>query len=204
LPIAGRNRRDHRLSVYHRHYRKIRGLLSNTWLSFAEIGDRFGITRERVRQIAQQLGKASGRQRQEQRTLHQRISAWQEQEVYRELIAKGKELGYTVAPSRRDTREGWRIEKEIVLINGWRAHIVYMRTRGRYLIFKRSVVRADFQVCISPIGFFIFPSKVWKTFPKGTSFSPNPSTSGRRGFTYSHRHDYLNYLEAWKLLRRRR
>jgi biotin operon repressor len=200
FPVASPNNHKHRLSVYHRQHRRIRELLSNTWLSFAEIGDRFGITRERVRQIAQQLGKASGRQRQEQRTLHQQISAWQEQKVYRELIAKGKEHGYTVAPSRRDTRKGWRIEKEIVLINGWRAHIVYMRTRGRYLIFKRSVVRADFQVCISPIGFFIFPSKVWKTFPKGTSFSPNPSTGGRCGLAYSQRHDYLNYLEAWKLL----
>jgi hypothetical protein len=203
LPIAGRNRRDHRLSVYHRHYRKIRGLLSNTWLSFAEIGDRFGITRERVRQIAQQLGKASGRQRQEQRTLHKRISAWQQQAVYRELIAKGKALGYTVAPSRRDTREGWRIEKEIVLINGWRAHIVYFRTKDdRYLVFRRSVVRADFHLGVSPIGFFIFPAKVWKTFPAGTSFSPIPSSIGHRGVAHSHRHDYLNYLEAWKLLGR--
>ena len=202
LPVAGRNRRDHRLSVYHRHYRRIRGLLSNTWLSFAEIGDRFGITRERVRQIAQQLGKASGRQRQEQRTLHRRISAWQEQKVYRELIAKGKELGYTVAPSRRDTREGWRIEKEIVLINGWRVHIVYIRTKDRYLVFRRSVVRADFHLGVSPIGFFIFPAKVWKTFPEGTSFSPIPFPIGHRGVTHSNRHDYLNYLEAWKLLGR--
>jgi hypothetical protein len=95
FPAADRNRRHHRLSVYHRQHRIIRGLLSNNSLSFADIGDRFGITRERVRQIAQQLGMTSGRQRQEQRVLHQRMSAWHERKGYRELIAKCKELGYT-------------------------------------------------------------------------------------------------------------
>jgi hypothetical protein len=144
-----------------------------------------------------------GRQRQEQRGLHQRMPAWQERKGYRELIAKGKRFGYAVTPSRVDNLWGWRFEARIVVINGWRAHIVYMRTRGRYLAFSRSDVPADFYVGISPIGFFIFPSKVWKTFPERTSFSPIPCPIGQRGFNRSHRHDYLNYLDAWKLLGRR-
>jgi hypothetical protein len=201
FPLADRNR-NHRLSVYHRHHRRIKNLLSKDSLSFAEIGERVGITRERVRQIAQQLGRATGRERREQRTMEKRMSAWLERKSYRELIAKCKKLGYTVTPSRYTTRGGWRFEDPIAVINGWRVHIVYIRTRDRYLVFRRSVVRADFHLGVSPIGFFIFPSKVWKTFPEATEFSPIPCPIGQRGFTHSDRHDYLNYLEAWKLLGR--
>ena len=203
FPVAGRNR-HHRRSVYHRQHRRINNLLSNNSLSFADIGDKIGITRERVRQIARQLGMASRRPRREQQALDKRMSAWRNRKGCRELIAKCEELGYTAAPSRRDAHWGWCFEVGIVVINGWRTHIVYMRTTGRYLAFSRSVVRADFHVGISPIGFFIFPSKVWKTFPERTMFSPIPRPGGQRGFNRSHRHDYLNYLEAWKLLGRRR
>ncbi len=201
--VAGRNR-HHQLSVYHRQPRRIRALLSNNALSFADIGNRLGITRERVRQMAQQLGMASGRLRQEQRVLYQRMAAWRERKDHRELIAKGKELGYTVTPIRCNTHSRWRFEPGMVAINGWRVHIVHMRTRGRYLGFRRFVCRADFHVGISTIGFFIFPSKVWKTFPARTAFSPIPCMRGQPGFAGSDRHDYLKYLEAWKLLRRRR
>jgi hypothetical protein len=90
FPGADRNRLHHRLSVYHRQHRTIRGLLSNKALSFADIGDRLGITRERVRQIARQLGMESGLQRREQRALRNRMPAWQERKGYRELIDKGR------------------------------------------------------------------------------------------------------------------
>jgi hypothetical protein len=200
--LFGAGRTDHRLSVYHRQHRRIRGLLCNNSLSFADIGDRLGITRERVRQIARQLGMESGRRRLEQRVLRQRMPVWQKRKGYRELIAKGEKFGYSVTPSRVDSSDGWRFQARDVVINGWRAHIVYMTARGRYFTFRRSDARADFYVGISPIGFFIFPSKVWKTFPERTAFSPIPCPSGQRGFTHSGRHDYLNYLEAWKLLGR--
>ena len=129
FPLAN-NPRHHRLSVYHRQHRRIKRLLSNNSITFADIGDEFGITRERVRQIARQLGMESGRQRQEQRVLHQRMPAWYERKGYRELIAKCKEFGYSVTPGRLDSPEGWRFQARIVVINGWRAHIVYMRTSG--------------------------------------------------------------------------
>ena len=201
LPVAGCNRRDHRLSVYHRHHRRIKNLLSKDSFTFAEIGERFGLTRERVRQIAQQLGMATGRERLHQHAMAKRMSAWRERKGYRELIAKCKKLGYTVTPSRYATRSGYRFEDPIMIINGWRVHIVYIRTRDRYLVFRSSFARADFHLGVSPIGFFVFPAKVWKTFPEATSFSPIPSPIGRRGSARSQRHDYLNYLEAWKLLR---
>jgi hypothetical protein len=204
LSVAERHRRRHRKSVYHRQHRRIRALLSDHSITFAEIAARFGITRERVRQMARQLGIASGRERRGQHTLDQRMSAWEKQNGYRELIAKGKELGYAVTPIRRNTSWGWQFEQGVVAINGWRAQIVYIWPWGRYLAMTRSVHRADFFVGISPIGFFVFPSKIFRTFPKRTAFSPTPCPTTQKGATGFFRHDYLNYLEAWESLRRRR
>jgi hypothetical protein len=160
-----------------------------------------GITRERVRQIAERIGIPSGRQRKEQCTLDRRSSAWRERKGHREVIAKCEELGYTVTPSRRVAGSHWYLEANIVVINGRRVRIVYInKTRSHYLRLKRSATHADFYMAISPIGFFIFPSKVWRTFPAGTAFSSDRCTSGR-GFVRSNRHDYLDYLEAWKLMK---
>jgi len=117
FPVTNRSHRYHRLSVYHRQHRRIRGLLSNDSLTFADIADRLGITRERVRQIARQLAMTSGRQRLEQRVVHQRMPAWSARKGYRELIAKGKEFGYSVTPSRVDNYWGWRFQARIVLIS---------------------------------------------------------------------------------------
>ena len=56
FPAADRNRRHHRLSVYHRRHRRIRRLLSNNSIRFADIGDKFGITRNGHDKIARHLG----------------------------------------------------------------------------------------------------------------------------------------------------
>jgi hypothetical protein len=200
LTISGR-RGVHGGSVYHRHHRRIKALLSKNWISYAEIGARLGITRERVRQIAEKMGSPSGRQRKKQCTVDRRTSAWREHKGHREVLAKCEKLGYTVAPSRRGSGSQWHLEANIVVINGLRVRIVYVnKTRSRYLTLKRFEAHADFYLAISPIGFFIFPSKVWRTFPAKTAFSPDLSTS-RGGAVRSHRHDYLDYLEAWKLLK---
>jgi Sigma-70, region 4 len=207
LPGANCKLRQHQFSVYHRRHEKITRLLANESLSFAEIGRRLGISRERVRQVARQLGQAPQRQRIEQRIIEKRMSAWHKRPDHRKLIAKCQELGYTAEPSRRDAPYGWSFEAGVVVINGWLTHIVHVSPKGRYLVFKRSptrVNREDFHIGISPIGFFVFPAAVWKTFPGATAFSPAPCASGQRGFTHSGRHDYLSYLEAWKLLDRRR
>jgi hypothetical protein len=145
----------------------------------------------------------SGRQRQEQRALHQRMPAWQERKGYRELIAKCKKFGYTVTPSRVDNLWGWRFEARIVVINGWRVHTVYMKTRGRYLAFSRSDVPADFYVGISPIGFFIFHQRYGRHFRSERRSPRSLARLVNCGFNHSHRYHYLKYLEAWKLLGRR-
>jgi hypothetical protein len=199
LPVSDRRGAyQHRRSAYHRHHRRIKDLLSKNWISYAEIGATLGITRERVRQIAEKAGIPSGRQRKEQCTLDGRTSAWREHKGHREVIAKCEELGYTVTPSTRGTSLEWHLEANIVVINGRRVRILYInKTRSRYLRFRRPVTEADFYLGVSPIGFFIFPLNVCRTFPARTAFSPDPSKSHVR----SDRHGYLDYLEAWKLLK---
>jgi hypothetical protein len=202
LPMSSdrRGAYKHRRSTYHRHHQRIKDLLSKNEIPYAEIGARLGITRERVRQIAKKIGMPSGQQRKEQCILDRRTAIWREHKGHGKVIAKCEELGYTVTPSRRDAGSHWYFEANIVVINGRRVRIVYSnKMRSRYLRLKRSEAHADFYLAISPIGFFIFPSKVWRTFPATTAFSPYPSTShvGLR----SNRHDYLDYLEAWKLLK---
>jgi hypothetical protein len=201
LSSAGQGLYAHRRSPYHRHHRRIKALLSKNEISYAEIGARLGLTRERVRQIAEKAGMPPGRQRQKQCVVDRRTSAWREHKGHREVIAKCEELGYTVMPSRRVNSTDWYLEANIVVINGWRVRIVYTNwTRSGYLRVKRFEAHADFYLSISPVGFFIFPSKVWRTFPASTAFSSDPSTSDG-GVVRSSRHDYLDYLEAWKLLK---
>jgi hypothetical protein len=200
LAISDR-RGGHRRSVYHLQHRRIKALLSKNWISYSEIGAGLGITRERVRQIAEKIGSPSGHQRQEQYMAERRASAWRERKGHREVIAKCEELGYTVTPSKRVTGSNWYLEANIAVINGKRVRILFIRhAYSHYLKLRRPATHADFYVAISPIGFFIFPSKVWGTFPAVTTFSPDPCANGR-GATHSRRHDYLNYLEAWELLK---
>jgi hypothetical protein len=201
LSSAGQGVYAHRRSPYHRHHRRIKALLSKNEISYAEIGARLGLTRERVRQIAEKAGMPSRRQRQKQCVVDRRTSAWRERKGYREIIAKCSELGYTVMPSRRVNGTDWYLEANIFVINGRRVRIVYTSwTRPGYLRLQRVEAHADFYLSISPIGFFIFPSRVWRTFPAKTAFSKDPSTSDG-GAVRSRRHDYLDYLEAWKLLK---
>ena len=193
----------HRNSLYHRRHRQIGALLSDSRISYAEVAKRFGISRERVRQIACQVGVLPGRKRSEQRTTIERWSAWRNRHGHREVIARCEKLGYAVEPSRREAIRGWRFESRIVMINGWRTHVGYMRSRGRNLILKRAGILAEFYVRISPIGLFVFPSEVWRTLPSLTEFSANQHRTTRR-MSVGNRRDYLSYLEAWKGLNAKR
>src|SRR5438445_12572050 len=53
----------HALSVFHRKAKLIRAMLERNCITHAEIARRIGLTRERVRQLALQMGFAEGRSR---------------------------------------------------------------------------------------------------------------------------------------------
>lgn len=60
-PICGQQVRSsqsslHRQGVFHQQSQRIKALLDQECMTFTEIGDRLGVSRERVRQIAKELG----------------------------------------------------------------------------------------------------------------------------------------------------
>src|SRR5258708_12272033 len=62
----------HTLSVFHRKAKLIRAMLERNCITQAEIARRIGVTRERVRQLALQLGFADGRSRPAISRMHRR------------------------------------------------------------------------------------------------------------------------------------
>jgi len=93
---------------------------------------------------------------------------------------------------------GWRFEDPIVVINGWRVHIVYIRTRERYLVFRRSVARGLSPGHLSD-RLLYFSGKSMEDIFGGNGVLSDSCLIGQPGGTHSQRHDYLNYLEAWML-----
>src|SRR5437660_426503 len=63
LVVDNRGFHFHAISVVHRKGKLIRGLLERDRITHAEIARRIGLTRERVRQLAMQMGFATGRSR---------------------------------------------------------------------------------------------------------------------------------------------
>src|SRR5207245_11633779 len=63
LQLDKRGFKRHTLSVVHRKGKLIRAMLERNCITHAEIARRIGLTRERVRQLALQLGFADGRSR---------------------------------------------------------------------------------------------------------------------------------------------
>jgi hypothetical protein len=56
-------RKDHQRGTFHQQHRRLKALLQNPCVTFGEIGKRFGISRERVRQLAKAIGIEPGRKR---------------------------------------------------------------------------------------------------------------------------------------------
>src|SRR5260370_13394296 len=63
LQLHKRGFKRHTLSVLHRKGKLIRAMLERNCITHAEIARRIGLTRERVRQLALQMGFADGRSR---------------------------------------------------------------------------------------------------------------------------------------------
>jgi hypothetical protein len=61
--LSKRGFKRHTLSVVHRKAKLIRAMLERNCITHAEIARRIGLTRERVRQLALQMGFGDGRSR---------------------------------------------------------------------------------------------------------------------------------------------
>jgi len=193
---------SHQRSVMHRHWRRLHALLSEECISYEEIGQRLGITRERVRQYHQAIAGTPGLggQRRTVCTLRSRDQRWREIPDIATLLTT---CPLPVVPILTSTPLGYALNT--VTIMGQRCiirHVSLTGPEGRYMAIHRSQpqnVGADFVLYLLPNdrGWLVIPRDRCPT--RGTQVSLQPLTGGR-GFTKHARHDWREYLNAWHLL----
>lgn len=178
----------HTLSVSHRKAKLIRAMLERNCITHAEIARRIGLTRERVRQLALQMGFADGKSR------HAICKIERRREAMPEFFVKAEERGFPVEP----------LGKKSGYINGmicvqrqacW--HDVGKAGRKyTYLKLYRPSLRFDICAWKLPDGrFLILPRKLVGF--RQTVF--NPEESDHPG-TAKTSHYYREYIERWNVL----
>lgn len=178
----------HTASVFHRKAKLIRAMLERSCITHAEIAKRIGLSRERVRQLALQMGFADGRSR------HAVCRTERRKKAMPEFFVRAEERGFQVEPLGRKS----------AYINGmicvqrqacWRE----IRQRGhKYTYLNIHRPRGRFDICgwKLPDGrFLILPEKLIGF--RQTVF--NPEESDHPG-TAKTSHYYREYIERWSVL----
>lgn len=183
---------SHRRSVFHKHHKRLTALFEQNCLTYAEIGRRVGLSTERVRQIGNQVLAKTGHQRLAVCRLNKKELHCYGAPLIRKTAETCTAMGFMFAPLSRRTAS---INGHICLIRpGWEAvknGRSYVRIRpprhmdGDYIIYWFRELA------------FVFPKS---KMPKDTFFSVKPLPTGPK----TARHDYVDYLNAWRLLSRKR
>jgi hypothetical protein len=183
----------HFTSRFHQLALRITALLKTDCLSFAEIGDRIGVSRQRVHQIAKNLGCTPGRVRQKVCAVRKRVAkrAGYLDAKHADLMIRCGELGLDLRP----------VDSSTVLVNGCRCSVsrcvkplIVNGTEYAHLRVRRKGV--EFALVKGPgPSWFVFPASL--PLPITTSFSLDPKMTGAK----EDFHDYLRYREAWHLLK---
>lgn len=191
-----KRRQRHYASVYHVNALRIRALLQQDCLTFLEIGKRLGISKERVRQIAENLKMPDGFARMKSCTTRTREAQPLPARIER-IIKKAVLQGIThkilwgVGEKRRLSGS--------ISLNGFlcglrKAWIINLRG---YCRIARLESGCDFVLWELADGrWLILPKE--KQPKAATMFTLHPTT--KRG-CHTDRHDYRSYIEAWDLLR---
>jgi hypothetical protein len=186
--VDERRFKRHTLSVLHRKAKLIRAMLERNCITQADIARRIGVTRERVRQIALQMGFADGRSR------HAICRMERRQKTMEPFFLEAQKRGFQVEPL--GTRSGY-INGNICLQRQACWHNI---GKGKYKYTYLSIYRPKgrFDICAwkLPDGRFLILPKKLVDFTQ-TTF--NPKESERLG-TYSSSHYYREYIERWSLL----
>jgi hypothetical protein len=186
--LDNRGFKRHTLSVFHRKAKLIRAMLERNCITHAGIARRIGVTRERVRQLALQMGFADGRSR------HAICRMERRRKEMAEFFVEAQKRGFEVAP----------LSKKSAYINGkiciQRQACWHNVGRGEYkytfLSVRQPSVKFDICAWKLPDGrFLILPKKL--TGFRQTTF--NPEESERPG-TASSSHYYRQHIERWSLL----
>jgi len=184
----------HTLSVLHRKGRLIRAMLERNCITHAEIGRRIGLTRERVRQLALQMGFASGRSR------HAICRMERPKKEMGEFFVKAQERGFQVERLGTRTRSASINGKICIQRQACWHDIGNGKYKYTYLSIYRPAGRFDICAWKLPDGRFLILPRKLAGF-RQTTF--NPEESDRLG-TNSSSHYYRDYIERWSLLGRPR
>ena len=192
LELDRRGFKRHTLSVFHRKAKLIRAMLERHCITHAEIARRIGVTRERVRQLALQMGFADGRSRHAICRMERR---WKEMG---EFFVEAQKRGFAVEPLR--TRSAYINGKLCVQRQASRRGIGKGEHKYTYVSIRPPRNRFDICAWKLPDGRFLILPKKLAGF-RQTAF--NPEESGRPG-TANTSHYYRQHIERWSLLGRPR
>jgi hypothetical protein len=186
--VHKRGFRRHTLSVLHRKAKLIRAMLERNCITHAEIARRIGVTRERVRQLALQMGFADGRSR------HAICRMERRKKEMAEFFVEAQKRGFQVEPL--GTKSAYINGKICVQRQACWHEIGKGKYKYTYLSIHRPTGRFDICAWKLPDGrFLILPEKL-VGFTQ-TTFNPK---EGERPGTDSSSHYYREYIERWSLL----
>lgn len=205
----GKARIRHLKSSRHLQARRIRALLRQACLSYAEIGRRVGLTAETIRQIDMRTfsPKPRGVERRISCTVNRHLSAWWKRNKNSPVLAHLTERGYRAEPiPSRDPNGNIRgYHRHKAVINGkvvaWRRFSEIHNGGREYL--GMSVPHGpdsrdiDFAIYhLRDERFYIFPSKQLQKLRPRIAFADDPAY--QRGRRY--RNDCRDFREAWSLI----
>ena len=190
--VDKRHFKRHTLSVVHRKAKLIRAMLERNCITHAEIARRIGVTRERVRQLALQMGFAGGRSR------HAICRMERRKKEMAEFFVEAQERGFQVEPL--GTMSAYINGKICVQRQACWHNIGKGKYKYTYLSIHQPTGRFDICAWKLPDGRFLILPKKLVGFTQ-TTF--NPEESERLG-TASSSHYYREYIERWSLLGRPR
>ncbi len=182
----------HTLSVFHRKAKLIRAMLERNCITHAEIARRIGVTRERVRQLALQMGFADGRSR------HAICRIERSRKEMAEFFLEAQKRGFEVEPLGR--KSAYINGKICVQRQACWHDIGKGKYKYTYLSIYRPTGRFDICAWKLPNGHFLILPKKLVGFTQ-TTFNPKESESPG---TANSSHYYREYIERWNLLGRPR
>jgi hypothetical protein len=186
--VDKRRFKRHTLSVVHRKAKLIRAMLERDCITHAEIARRIGVTRERVRQLALQMGFADGRSR------HAICRMERRKKTMAAFFAEAQKRGFEVETF--GTRSAYINGRICVQRQACWHDIGQGKRKYTYLSIHRPTGRFDICAWKLPDGRFLILPKELVGFTQ-TTF--NPQESERLG-TDSSCHYYREYIERWSLL----
>src|SRR5258708_6100735 len=192
LELHKRGFKRHTLSVVHRKGKLIRAMLELNCITHAEIARRIGVTRERVRQRALQMGFADGRSR------HAICRMERRRKKMAEFFVEAQKRGFAVEPLGR--KSAYINGKLCVQRNASWHEIGKSGHKYNYLSIRQPSGRFDICAWKLPDGHFLILPKKLAGFTQ-TTFNPEES---EYLVTASSSHYYREYIERWSLLGRPR